>query len=414
MRSVQQRKLRGLLTALAEGNRFYAPRLAAAGLDPSGCSIEEFTERMPLTTRADWVTDQLAHPPYGTNLTYPLDRYNRVCRTSGTSGRPMNWLDTPDSWTAMLNAWDRVYEAAGVTRAHRVFFAFSFGPFLGFWTAFEAAARLGCLVAPGGALTSVGRLRLMADTAAEVLCCTPTYAIRLGETARRERLAPRLAVDRIIVAGEPGGSLPAVRRRIETLWNGARVFDHHGMTEVGPVSYPCPARPDTLHVIEEAFLAEVTDGELVLTTLDRVGSPLLRYCTGDAVEVRRETPCACGCHDLQLVGGIRGRVDDMVTIRGVNLFPAAVDELLQGAPGILEYQVDITEHAGMQEASVRVEIHPAHPAADRILAKRLRDAFALRIPVTVVEAGSLPRFEFKARRWNRVAAGEDIDEPGGR
>src|SRR6202035_4724261 len=140
--------------------------------------------------------------------------------------------------------------------------------------AFESAERLGCMRIPAGGMSSVGRLRTILDARATVLCCTPTYALRLAEVAAAEPIvSTRNKLRRIIVAGEPGGSIPGVRSSIEAAWPGARVVDHHGMTETGPVSYGCPSRPGVLHVIESAYIAEVLDGELVLTNLRRVGSP---------------------------------------------------------------------------------------------------------------------------------------------
>src|SRR5262249_34165146 len=149
-----------------------------------------------------------------------------------------------------------------VAPGDRFFFAFSFGPFLGFWTAFEAGLRLGCMCLPGGGQSSAARLRAILENRATVLCCTPTYAIRLGEVAAAEGIDLAAgAVRTILVAGEPGGSIPATRARIERLWPGARVRDHHGMTEIGPVSFECPARPGVLHVIEAGYLPEIIDPE---------------------------------------------------------------------------------------------------------------------------------------------------------
>src|SRR5947207_7929412 len=171
---------------------------------------------------------------------------------------PLRWLDTAESWNGMLGSWEQVLRVAGVARADRILFAFSFGPFIGFWLAFESAARLGCLCVPGGGLGSVARLAAILENQITVLCCTPTYALRLAETAAREKIAlDHSRVRKLIVAGEPGGSIPAVRTRLEELWPGARVFDHHGMTETGPVTYQCPARAGMLHVIESAYYAEV-------------------------------------------------------------------------------------------------------------------------------------------------------------
>ena len=413
--TAQVEQLRSLVAELIPANKFYTRKLQAAGVGFDVASLADFSARFPFTTKAEIVADQLAQPPFGTNLTYPADRYTRFHQTSGTSGSPLRWLDTPESWDAMTESWMEILRAAGVGAGDRVLFAFSFGPFIGFWLAFEAAARLGCLCLPGGGLGSAARLHMMRDNAVNVLCCTPTYAIRLGEVAAEEIMDRRgLKLKTIIVAGEPGGSIPATRARVESLWPGARVFDHHGMTEVGPVSYECPAGPGVLHILESAYFAEVIDpvttkaapsGELVLTTLGRTGSPLLRYRTGDLV-TRHLSPataaCTCGRHEFALVGGILGRVDDMIIVRGVNVYPGAVEEIIRGCGGIAEYRVQVGERQALTE--LRVEIEPADEGGDPAeLASQVERAFAtalaLRVTVTTVAAGTLPRFEMKARRW---------------
>lgn len=414
----QLEQLRSLVAELFPGNKFYAGKLQSAGVTFDVASLADFSARFPFTTKSELVADQIAQPPYGTNLTYPLARYTRFHQTSGTSGKPLRWLDTPENWEGMIESWTEIFRAAGVHAADRVMFAFSFGPFIGFWLAFESAERLGCLCLPGGGLSTSARLRLLLDNQATILCCTPTYAIRLGEAALAERLNLRLSrVRTIIVAGEPGGSIPSTRKRIEELWSGARVFDHHGMTEVGPVTFECPKQPGVLHVIESAYYAEVIDpasgqpattGELILTTLNRVGSPLLRYRTGDLVKLvthqasRITQPCACGRYELALDGGILGRVDDMIIVRGVNVYPSAVEEIVRGFAEIAEYRVQVTNKDSLAE--LRLEIEPAHEIhdleglLDRV-GKAFDTALALRVPVSAVPPGTLPRFEMKAKRW---------------
>lgn len=413
----QLAKLRALLATLLPNNPFYSGRCRAAGVHPNLASLEEFFERVPFTLKQELVNDQRDYPPYGSNLSYPLGRYTRFSQTSGTMGQPMRWLDTPESWDWMLDNWAQVYRAADVTAKDGIFFAFSFGPFLGFWTAFESASRMGCLCIPGGGMRSAARLRAIIDTGATVLCSTPTYAIRLAEVAAEENIdLAATKIVKLIVAGEPGGSIPATRTHIEKLWPGARVVDHHGMTETGPVSYGCPKRQAVLHVIESAYIAEVIDpasgravppgstGELVLTNLGRAGSPLLRYRTCDLVQRGAEVPCECGTYDLALQGGILGRTDDMVVVRGVNVYPSAVENILRTCEGVAEYRVEIRTDRALPELSIQVEPSPQHVDAAG-LTKRvetaLSNAFGLRIPVSSVPSGHLPRFEMKAQRWVR-------------
>jgi len=403
----QLQRLRSLLAALVPGNRFYSRRLAAAGVTAEIASLADFSARMSFTHKQELVSDQAQHPPHGSNLTEPLTRYTHFCQTTGTTGRPLVWLDTEESWTWLLGNWAAIYRGAGLVPGERIYFAFSFGPFLGFWTAFEAAGNCGYLGIPGGGLGSVGRLQAMIQHRATVLCCTPTYALHLAQAAKEEGIDLRdSAVRKIIVAGEPGGSVPEVRERISREWHGAQVLDHYGMTEVGPVAYQTPEQPGLLHVIEDSYFAEIVQpetgapvepgypGELVLTTLGRTACPMLRYRTGDLV--RR----AVDVESFALAGGIIGRADDMVVVRGVNLYPSAVEAVVRLVPEIVEYRVGITCRGSLAEMEVQIESDD--DTAAQKLERALSAAFSLRIPVTRVAAKTLPRFELKARRWVRV------------
>jgi phenylacetate-CoA ligase len=411
----QLQDLRKLLETVAASNRFYAPRLRQAGLDGALRSLDDFFRDMPFTRKEELAADQQDHPPYGTNLTYPLAAYNRFTQTSATNGLPLRWLDTPQSWQWMLDNWKQVLAAAEVVPGDALYFAFSFGPFLGFWTAFEAACQIGCRCLPGGGLSSLGRLQAIRDNAVDVLCCTPTYAVHLGQVAAQQQIdLASLRVRTIIVAGEPGGSVPATREQIEKAWPCASVFDHHGMTEVGPATYQCPGRPCTLMVIESSYIAEVIDpqgeqpvprgeiGELVLTTLGRVGSPLIRYRTGDLVRENLDIAVSEGRHELALRGGILGRADDMILVRGVNLYPAAVENLMLSLPQVAAYQVEVDNRGPMVELYIRVE--PAAAVGDEVdlagsVQSQFRAAFNLRVPVAVCLPGTISRGEMKSRRW---------------
>ncbi|MGZ5544803.1 MAG: phenylacetate--CoA ligase family protein, partial [Limisphaerales bacterium] len=234
--SLQLVQLRRVLEQVQPRNKFYARKLN--GIDTRISSLADFTQRFPFTTKEELSADQVANPPFGTNLTYPIEDYTRYCQTSGTTREPLRWLDTKADWQWMVDSWKTIFLAADVTIADRVYFAFSFGPFIGFWLAFDAAQQIGSICIPGGGLSSPARLRAMRDASTTVLCCTPSYAIRLGEVALEEKISVA-TIKVLIVAGEPGGSIPATRKRIEQLWPTARVFDHHGMTETGPVTFEC-------------------------------------------------------------------------------------------------------------------------------------------------------------------------------
>ena len=423
LKTFQLARLNQLLRVVAKGNRFYQPRLESAGLVDGARSLDEF-RRLPFTTKSELVADQEHNPPYGSNLSFPRERYARLHATSGTSGQPLRWLDTPESWRWMLGNWARVFDACGVGPGDRVFFPFSFGPFLGFWTAFEAAWQIGCLTLPGGGMTSKARVRVLVENDVNVICATPTYALRLAQTAREEGFEPAdLPVRKIIVAGEPGGSVLAVRERLARAWSGdasdeasqtVRIYDHHGMTEVGPVSYPSPKVPGVLHVIGTSYLAEIVDlatgdpvaagerGELILTTLGRDGSPLLRYRTGDLVQLAEKSVVELGTPDPALDGGILARTDDMVVIRGVNLYPSAIDTVVRQFAEVAEYRVELWNERGMKEARVVIESFQETGDLAQKVADALRTSFQLRLPVTLAAPGELPRFELKAKRWHHL------------
>jgi phenylacetate-CoA ligase len=419
IRELQTRKLAAMLYVVRATNPFYKLKLAGHSFDPATGSLDD----LPFTTRAELEADQAAHPPYGSNLTYGMERYCRYHQTSGSGGRPMRWLDTAESWQWFKNLWAVIFRAAGVTRSDRILFPFSFGPFVGFWAAFDGAAELCAMCLPAGGLSTQARLRMMIDNDATVVCCTPTYALRMAEVAAQEGIdLPASKVATLIVAGEPGGSISEVRARIESAW-GARVFDHTGMTEIGALSFECAENRGTgVHIIDSEFIAETIDpktlqaaaegqvGELVLTNLGRWGSPLVRYRTGDHVRMTRGR-CACGRWFARLEGGILGRVDDMFIVRGNNVFPTAVEAVLRGLPEVAEFRCTIRNDAALTQ--VTLEIEPTRQVTDPAalvgkVASSMQGALSFRPDVVAVPVGSLPRFELKAKRFVR-----DAGEPRG-
>jgi phenylacetate-CoA ligase len=312
-------------------------------------------------------------------------------------------LDTDESWAWWARCWQEVYGAAGVTAADRILFAFGFGPFIGFWSAFAGARALGALTIPTGGMDAKQRLRLMADTGATVLISTVTYALRLAEVAREEGIDLRaLDVRRTIHAGEAGASIPSVRARVEEAF-GAQCFDQPGATEVGAFGFSCSAR-DGVHVNEAEFVPEIVDaagapvpqgaaGELVITNLGRPGWPVIRYRTGDLV-VNGGRGCACGRTYLKLPGGIVGRSDDLMIVRGVNVFPTAVEAIVRGFD-VGEFRMVRLRRGDLEE--LRVDAETGEETA-RALAEELRLRLSVRIETRAVPPGSLPRFELKARR----------------
>ena len=402
----QATRLGQLLASVRGRNRFYTRKLQAV---PDESSLAA----LPFTLKSELVEDQAAHPPFGTNHTDPTGNYTRYCQTSSTTGSPLRWLDTPESWQWVLECWKAVFRGAQVDAKDRIFFPFSFGPFLGFWSAFEAGCQMGAHCIPGGGMSSTMRLGIIDNIHPTVLCCTPTYALWLAEVAAKEaRRLSDSSVRVLIVAGEPGGSIPATRERIEQAW-GARVIDHHGLTETGPLSFECWESPGALHVNEGEFICEVVNpetgtpvadgerGELVVTNLGRSASPVIRYRTGDIVS-RRSDVCVCGRTWARLQGGILARADDMINIRGVNVYPTSIEAVVRTLPEIVEFRSTVSQPGAMRSLSIEIEIADGAGEASTVsgvLSRELRSALGLTVPVRVVEPGSLPRFEMKARRF---------------
>ena len=407
----QGARLAELVNTVIPANPFWTKKLASSGIDPAGIRSCDDLSRIPFTTKSELAEDQLAHPPYGTNLTFPLTDYSRLHQTSGTTtGRPLRWLDTPHSWNWMLDCWDTIYRLLGLRRDDRLCFPFSFGPFLGFWAGFEGAARQGNLCLAAGGMSSEARLKLILDNQVTWLGCTPTYALRLAEVAAESGIdTANSHVRAVLVAGEPGGSIPSVRSKIEEAW-GARVFDHWGMTEIGPLATECEDDPDCLTVNESACIPEIIDpntglastsgkGELVITNLGRSGSPLLRYRTGDLVEADL-SPHPSGRIWLRLKGGIQGRTDDMLVIRGNNVFPSSIEAIIRDFPAIAEFRIVVTRHREMLHIRLELEPQPGTETATlaETIAATIKQRLQFQAEVILVPAGTLPRFEMKARR----------------
>jgi len=365
---------------------------------------------LPLTTKSELLSDQASHPPFGSNLSYELSRYTHVHLTSGTVGEQLRVPQTADDWAATRSHFALVLREAGLTATDRVALPFAFGPYLQFWAAVAGVEAIGALALPLGGMEGRERLRMMVELGATAIICTPSYALTLIEVAQKSGL--EAAFDRVhtvICQGEPGASISAARQRIESAW-GARVVDHAGSTEVGVFTYPCVAGGG-LHVNEGAFLCEVLDphtgepvgnggqGELVLTALQRTGYPMIRFRGGDVVDVGGA--CPGGHEDAWFPNGIVGRTDDMVVIRGMNLFPSAIEAALRESGVLGGYRIRFhTEAAERDEVSVLVET--TEPKLVSQIQEMVFHRLALRVRVVPVMPGTLSEERQKSRRVEDV------------
>jgi len=415
LHALQTEKLKMMLGQLYGRNRFYTAKLKASGIGPGDVrSLEDFS-RLPMTTKAELARAQADGPPFGANATFPETAYTRFHQTSGTTGPPLRVLDTEESWDWWGRCWGHVLAGAGLTSADRLFVPFSFGPFIGFWAAVEGARKIGAMMVPGGGRDSLQRLHLMRELGVTAMCCTPTYALRLAEVAREAGFDLHEIPLRVTIhAGEPGANVPATRARIEAAW-GVKCFDHAGASEVGAHSFECEAQMGGTHVIESEFIVEVIDplterasvpgetGELAITNLGRIGFPVIRYRTGDLVRLNL-TPCECGRTFARFDGGVLGRSDDMVIVRGVNIYPAAIENLVRQFGAVDEFQVIVSPRRELAELEIAIELAGG---ADREITRAtveqtISNALGLRPTVTVAARGSLPRYELKSLRFKIV------------
>jgi phenylacetate-CoA ligase len=418
-----------MIEAIWPSNNFYRQRLVqhrqSLGDSTRGWTCED-AKRLPLdgwptldkealTRPLDgdgWLTSH--RPDLAPHHTYPIDRYVRWHRTSGTRGQPLAILDTADDWRWWLRGWQPVLDQAHCAAGQSAVMLFSFGPFIGFWSAFDALVQRGVTTIPAGGLSSPARLELLKQTRPAIVGCTPSYALHLAEVARSEGFdLCHLGVRSMIVAGEPGGSIAATRAAIDRAW-GTTVIDHAGATEVGPWGVGTDDGRG-IQVNEELFIAEVLHpgtldaveqggtGELVLTSLGRNGCPVIRYRTGDLVRPQWQ-------HDyrrpwLFLDGGVIGRVDDMLVIRGVNVFPSSIEAIVRQFAEVREYQLRVYRESELDQIELLVEDGLADPTR---IARAIDLHLGLRVPVRIAPDGSLPRFESKGRRVDdRRAIGDD-------
>lgn len=418
LRRLQGYRLSKLVERAYHTSAFHKQLMDGAGVGPADIQSFDDLKRIPFTTRDAWMAAQEAEPPFGNLLVTPPEQAIRYHTTSGTSGRtPLRVLDSRADWKWISECWCYGFWGAGIRPTDRVFFAFSYGTFIGFWGAHYATEKIGCLVLPSGNMNTPQRVGLIDEMDATVVCATPTYALRLAQEARELGIdLPRGKVDRLILSGEPAGSIPASKRLIEEQW-GAQAFDTAGMTEIGTIMmFEAANQPGATHIIEDHFIEEVINpetgenvgygerGERVVTSFGRGAIPLLRYRTRDLVIKVPHTHSDCGRTWDLYEGGIRGRVDDMLLIRGTNVYPRAVEAIVREYPAIDEFQIHLFTKDGIRdEIEVRCEIRPGYEEQWDAVARRLKEDLStntegLGFHVSKVETGTLPRFELKAKR----------------
>ena len=411
---LQERRLRAQVAHAATASPFYRRKLRAAGVKAARIRTLADLATLPFTTKDELKENQAAKPPWGDVLAVPFSEVLRVHMTSATTGRPLAFLDTADDWHGFYHSYARSLYAYGVRQADMVMAAFSYGPWIGYWSGFYAAQDLGCLVFPVGGLTTDQRLDALLAYPITVLGCTPSYALFLAETAAKKGidLAKQTKIRITWHTGEPGASIPATKAKIEAAF-GAQAYDLPGLTEIAAWGFECDARAGLTHVHEDYCYPEVLDerdrpvgpggrGELVFTSLYRKAMPLLRYRTRDVVQLA-DRACPCGRTLVAFEGGVLARLDDMKKIRGIIVYPRRIEELVRPHGGVDEFQIVFRRHEGLDDILLRVDPSPTLSLAERDglrarLGEDLRTGLGIRVTVETVEPGALPRWDHKARR----------------
>ena len=410
----QAGRLREQVRHAAAHSPFYRRKFKAAGVKPGLIRSLDDLPRLPFTTKDELKDNQATKPPWGDLLAVPLADVLRVHLTSATTGRPLAFLDTREDWRGFYRSYARSLHAYGVRKTDMVMAAFSYGPWIGYWSGFYAAQELGCLVFPAGGLSTDQRIDALLNYPITVLGCTPSYALFLAEHAAKKGID--LAKDtRIRITwhtGEPGASIPPTRARIEAAF-GAQAYDLPGLTEIAAWGFECDARSGLTHVHEDYCYPEVLDerdravgpggrGELVFTSLYRKAMPLLRYRTRDLVQVA-DRRCPCGRTLVAFEGGVLARLDDMKKVRGIIVYPRRIEELVRPHAEVDEFQIVLRRHEGLDDILVRVDPSPSLSLSERDglraqLGESLRTGLGLRVSVEITEPGALPRWDHKARR----------------
>ena len=409
------RKLQTLITYAYERSAMYRKLLDRHRVKPEQIrTMDDFVKRLPFIDKKEILEAQAGAPPFGDASATSDDFVHQRFATSGSTGAPFHIPLTYRSAELWGESWAYLYWASGLRPRHSFYFAFNWGIFAAFWSAYMGVRRLGGTVVSGGGLDSTARLRQIEQYRPDVILATPTYALYLGEVAREAGIDLRTtSISFVVVAGEPGGSIPATRQAIEDLWD-AKCYELYGIAEIGPTNPGCPLQQG-VHLCEDWYHALVVDengspvrygevGEHIVTSYIQDGQPLIKYRTHDLVRWTDE-PCGCGTTWLYYPGGVLGRTDHMIIVKGVNVYPSAVEALLHKVAGLSEhYELHVGRDTANDFVTVKVEARAGvAPDGYATLARQAAGVFKSTVGVTIgveVQApGALPRYELKAKRF---------------
>ncbi len=430
LEGLQWRRLRFLIQYVWEYCPFYRRKMERAHIQPGQINgLDDFYKAFPVTTRQELEQDQLEHPPYGSRMCVkPVDILRFHATSGSTGGGRIRVWDTERDWLWGASCWASALFNFGVRPEDIVLVAFGYGTFIGFWGAHYGFEKIGSKVIPAGPFDTKTRLQMLKESGATVIACTPSYAMRLAYVSEESGLdlANDTKVSKLVCAGEPGATIPSTKQRLEELF-GASVGDFMGTTETaGIIAFTCFAQCGGMHLNEDRFITEVLDhesfdalphggrGVMVVTPLIKQAMPLLRYITNDVVVRVKPDFCSCGRSFDLLKGGILGRYDDMVKVRGVFLTPPMIEEVVRAYPEIEEFYTTVETLQGLDTVVVKLEPRPGMPEKrlgelTAMVSARLREHLGIRPTVLTVAHGTLPRYEAKSSRFKDLRMKRNAD-----
>lgn len=400
---------------------FYRRHWDAHGFHPDQVStFDDFTKRCPVITKQMLVADQAEHPPFGSYLGIDPHDVWHIHGSSGTSGTPTMYGVAKQDWDHAREIFALTHWASGVRPHDIVHFAFPFGLFFGGWAMLYAAESVGATVLPMGAADTRRHIEMIYKMGCTVIEGTPSYLLHMAEVAQDLGYDTTASPLRVFLSGgEPGGSIPSTRQRLLDTWGLTTVCDAGTTSEMFP--FVTNAECDRMtgpHVYNDEVWTEIVHpddpsrpmpegetGNIVYTHLWRVSQPMIRFASHDRSFLTSE-PCSCGRTYPRMPRGLLGRADDMLVIRGANVFPSAVEYALRAVDGLgLEFRIRVSRQGSMDEIRVEAELSQSFrgSAQDREqlrhrVAEELKHRCLIRIPVTLVEPGTFERAVLKARR----------------
>ncbi|MEE8583900.1 MAG: AMP-binding protein [Acidobacteriota bacterium] len=413
LKRVQLLKLKRILRWAYDRSPFYRQQFDQAGVSVDDIRSLDDLAKIPLTDKDAWLAAQGdCSDGFGTTTAISEREVVRYHQTSGTTGNPIRLAFNHRDWNWWLECWGYGLAALELNQHDRALVCFPFNLFVGWWGGQDAARLMRCCVYSGGGMTTEQRLQVILDHRITVLMGAPSYLLRLASSARQRGVrTSELTVRKLVCGAEPGGSIPATRRRLEQAW-GAEVFDHLGASEVGPWGYECSAHPGGVHICEGFFFMEFVHpqtfeptrpGELsrlVVTSLEKYSQPVIRWDLKDLVRVS-EQPCPCGRSFRWVKGGILGRADDLIKIRGVLFSPRGVEDVVRTFEPVGEYRVVLSRRGEMDELTLRAETALCGSEGDPLkeeLVTALKVKTQLRFGIELCPPGTFPRQEIKTRR----------------